>query len=873
MIHSRPQAVFRWIFCLFLLVAAEAPWAKPWKSAEMITQQNYKYGAFEARIRGAEGSGMITAFFLYKNGSEWAGAEWQEQDFELFGKNGNFQSQLMTPGDPRVEHVVNHSLPTPVWNRYYTYRMEWTPTAMSFYVDGKLIRRETDAVTYAKLLDPARAEPMNMRISLWAGDIPWSGSFDSTKVPAAVDVNWAQVSSYTPGAGPGGSDFTPLWRDDFNSINTSRWYFANWTFEYAVNDYTAGAANTSNGYLQLKMTHWSKEGQQFTPSPIDDGLLNPPSDTPPPTDTTTTPTDPTDPSIPPTTGPGTPVAIPGILEAWKPSRYVDLTPGNDGSALCSTGDLDAEPSTEGGCNIGWSQAGEWQEFDVTVATAGDYDMTLRAASALGNVHTRILVDGVDASGVLGFEPAGWQSLVDIPAGRVSLAAGTHTVRIVHLTEGTNTHTLGFASVGSTLEPPAVVQTPAAVPGPVQVALSWSAAARATSYEIQRGPVGGPYVAVGTTTTTSWTDLAVVAGTGYGYVVVARNAAGSALPSAPVSATPLAPVPADVPSALVATAGDARVDLSWSKGANNTSYKVYRSLDGVSFTLVGSPSSASYADVGLANGTAYTYHVTGVYQTRESVPSATVSATPRGLPPPAVTQLVATPGNGQITLSWVAVPGATSYLLYRVGADNLPVLFKKGAFPSLSIVLTGLVNGTSYTYRILSANAYGSAATMATVTATPVAPIPGVVKAQYQVGTTGSTNAIRPLLKLVNTTASAIPLSELTIRYWFTNEGAKSLSYWCDWANVGTANITGSFASVSPARTGADSYLQIGFKPAAGQLAASGSTGEIQIRFSKSDWSNFVQTDDASYNAALSAYADWNKVTVYRNGTLIWGVEP
>lgn len=864
---SRPQAIFRSLL-LFSLILTAAAFAKPWKSAEMITQQNFKYGAFEARIRGAEGSGMITAFFLYKNGSEWAGAEWQEQDFELFGKNGGFQTQVMTPGNPRTENVANHRAATDIWDRYYTYRMEWTPTALAFYVDGKLVRRETDAVKYAKLLDPARAEPMNMRISLWAGDFPWSGAFDQTMLPAAVDVNWAQVSSYTPGMGPGGTDFTPLWKDDFNSINNSRWYFANWTFEYAVNDYTPGAARVDNGYLQIKLTEWSQEGRQFTPSPIDDGLLMPPADDTDPTD----PTDPPDTTDPesPVIVPGSPVALPGTLNAAQPSRYVDLTPGNNGSEACIVGDLDAEPSVEGGCNVGWSSPGEWQEYDVTVATPGQYDIIARVATGIPGVYFRIDIDGIDATGEHDVTAGGWQSLADLPMGSVFLGAGSHKVRVVHLTEGLNFRSISFQAAGGSLQPPSVVGSVSAVAGPNRIALSWSASSLATSYGVARGPVGGPYAPLATTSSLSWTDLTAVGGQTYGYVVTATNAAGTSLPSSPVSATALVPVPADAPSVLSATAGNGRVNLSWTAGANNSSFRVYRSLDGLNFALVASPTSASYEDLSLVNGTTYRYRITGMFEGRESAPTSTVSATPVGVAPAVAGPLTALAGDGQVTVSWAAVPGATSYKILRSTGAGTPTL--QATVATTSWISTGLTNGTSYAFSVIASNVWGDALPSASVQATPAVQV-GSVKIQYRPGATGSTNIIRPLLRLVNTGSTPIPLSELVIRYWYTREGDVAQYFTCDWAQIGCANLTGRFGMATPTRPTADTYLQIRFLTSAGTLAAGASTGEIQGRFNKGTWTNYDQSNDASYDALLPSYTDWNKITVYRKGILIWGVEP
>jgi len=64
---------------------------------------------------------------------------------------------------------------------------------------------------------------------------------------------------------------------------------------------------------------------------------------------------------------------------------------------------------------------------------------------------------------------------------------------------------------------------AATPGVAQVALNWSPVAGAIGYNVKRATLsGGPYVTVGTTTSTSYTDNPVAATTTYYYVVTAVN---------------------------------------------------------------------------------------------------------------------------------------------------------------------------------------------------------------------------------------------------------------------------------------------------------------------------------------------------------------
>jgi hypothetical protein len=147
--------------------------------------------------------------------------------------------------------------------------------------------------------------------------------------------------------------------------------------------------------------------------------------------------------------------------------------------------------------------------------------------------------------------------------------------------------------------------------------------------------------------------------------------------------------------------------------------------------------------------------------------------------------------------------------------------------------------------------------------------------QYKAGDTLATNnEIKPFLQLLNTSPASVPLAELKARYWYTWEGTtQGQAYFCDYAFKGCANITASFIRLSPARPGADSYLELGFTSGAGSLAAGASSGEIQSRFAKSDWSNYNETGDYSFDQTRTAYADWGKVTLYRSGTLAWGVEP
>ena len=139
-------------------------------------------------------------------------------------------------------------------------------------------------------------------------------------------------------------------------------------------------------------------------------------------------------------------------------------------------------------------------------------------------------------------------------------------------------------------------------------------------------------------------------------------------------------------------------------------------------------------------------------------------------------------------------------------------------------------------------------------------------------TSASTNGISPKFKIVNNGNSAIQLSDVTLRYYYTIDGEQAQNFWSDWASIGSANVTSDFVKLATSATGADYYLEVGFTSSAGTLNP-GQSAEIQARFSKSDWSNYNQSNDYSFNSLSSQFTDNEQVTGYMNGQLVWGIEP
>jgi endo-1,4-beta-D-glucanase Y len=161
----------------------------------------------------------------------------------------------------------------------------------------------------------------------------------------------------------------------------------------------------------------------------------------------------------------------------------------------------------------------------------------------------------------------------------------------------------------------------------------------------------------------------------------------------------------------------------------------------------------------------------------------------------------------------------------------------------------------------------------------VSPVPTTstgsgLKVQYRVPDTAvGDNMIRAHVQIINSGGAGVPLGEVALRYYFTKEAGGGLSFNCDWAVVGCANLSGSFLSLPTLVNGADTVLEIRFTAAAGMLQPGKSTGEIQIRLNKNDWTSFNQANDYSYSANHKTFADWNKIVLIRSNAVVWGIAP
>jgi len=215
------------------------------------------------------------------------------------------------------------------------------------------------------------------------------------------------------------------------------------------------------------------------------------------------------------------------------------------------------------------------------------------------------------------------------------------------------------------------------------------------------------------------------GTAYTFTIVATNVVGNSVASAASSAvTPMVSVTVPgPPTSVTAVAGNGQATVSFTAPASNggsaiTGYTVTSSPGGITGTGSGSPITLS----GLSNGTAYTFSVVATNAIGNSSPSTASSAvTPSVSAPGSPTSIIAVAGNAQATISFTAPAsdGGSAITGYTVTSSPGGITGTGSGSP---IIVSGLTNGTVYTFTVLATNAIGnsspSTASCAVIPAVP-----------------------------------------------------------------------------------------------------------------------------------------------------------
>ena len=291
---------------------------------------------------------------------------------------------------------------------------------------------------------------------------------------------------------------------------------------------------------------------------------------------------------------------------------------------------------------------------------------------------------------------------------------------------TNIGTSGKSAYVAGTTVPAAPSIQSVAAGESQVAITWGNVAGANSYNL--------YWAAGSTATTGSNKISGVGspytvtglsdGTQYAFIVTAVNAGGESLPSAAQTATPQMGIPTSPSSLLITGASGTTLSLSWSAVGGATGYQLFRDTSsGGSFsTQRYSGSALSFTDSNLTQGTTYYYKV----RASNGAGTSPLSNWQSGTTIPSSPTASAVPGDGQVTVSWAAVPGATSYNVYYAAGSSVTI-GGAGVTTVLNAnspcLVSSLTDGIQYAFIVTAVNSGGESAASSPATATPQPGLP------------------------------------------------------------------------------------------------------------------------------------------------------
>ena len=399
------------------------------------------------------------------------------------------------------------------------------------------------------------------------------------------------------------------------------------------------------------------------------------------------------------------------------------------------------------------------------------------------------------------------------------------------------------------------------------------------YQVRKSANGGPFDAwesLGTTVrpprTPSAQDGAKVTGltngVTYTFEVRAVNGFGPG-PETGTHPSSITPTGAPTANMLAADPGDSEVALSWNQlssgGETITKWQYRQSESGGGFgpwtdIADSGPSTTSHTVTGLDNGTSYSFEVRGVNVNLEMVNAEpiTSAAVVPGTVPAAPASVNAARGNGQVDVSWTAgsAPGAGATTGWQVQVDDGEWTDVAGGASASSHSVTGLTNGTAYTFSVRAVNSFGAGeatSDSATPATTPSAPDVAAMRGD------GSTS--------VSWTAGDDGGSAVTGWQVQVNGGGwsdvaadtTSVSVDTDDGTAYTIEVRG-VNDVGEGAAGSAS-VDAGSTPAAPTVTATGGNGTITVSWTAGDdGGSSISAWHYRMKVSIGDYGDWNEAS-------------
>lgn len=420
---------------------------------------DWTYGRIEMRAKLPVGQGLWPAFWMLSSDPSiyggWA-ASGEIDIMEYLGQNPSRVLGTIHYGAPWPGNVFSSSeynLPSGTFHdAFHVFAVEWEYDEIRWYVDDILYATKNSWFStggpYPAPFDADFHLLLNLAVG---GNLP--GSPDaSTVFPQEYVVDYVRVLQ-KPNNMPTVTISSPAQGEDF-SAGDSITITAVVTDDSPVNkvEFFQGAAKLGEDETspyELTIPDVYPGCYTLIAKVTDDGGLQGVSE---PVSISVGPGCPQSPYL------MKPAPLPGVVEAENFDNGSQDSAYNETDFVNTLGQfrleeaVDIEKSTDAGFgyNIGDARSGEWLEYTIEVAEAGQYNIEVRVAGESDGAF-RIEFDGVDKTGTITFPATGGaQQWTFVKINNITLEAGIQVMRLVMLSDGFKINKYNFvASTSST----------------------------------------------------------------------------------------------------------------------------------------------------------------------------------------------------------------------------------------------------------------------------------------------------------------------------------------------------------------------------------------------------------------------------------------
>jgi beta-glucanase (GH16 family) len=177
-----------------LVIEAADDGRRPYRSGAFASTRSFRYGRFQAEIRAAPGSGLVTGLFLHRD------APRQEIDIEFAGADPRrmLANVYFNPGDDGTAMAFGYrgspcriDLGFDATADFHLYAIEWRSDRVAWLVDGTVVHERVG-------WDPTPIPHLSMRLhaNLWAPrSEELAGRVDERALPASAALRNVSVTA------------------------------------------------------------------------------------------------------------------------------------------------------------------------------------------------------------------------------------------------------------------------------------------------------------------------------------------------------------------------------------------------------------------------------------------------------------------------------------------------------------------------------------------------------------------------------------------------------------------------------------------------------------------------------------------------------